>query len=123
MTNIISVENCLEYFSYKGATRSIVSFHFFDCIFARVVWCHFFLPLDSIVLNFSFMLEWIQLIVSLGSSLGIPLVDHHKFQIFAYVACDILWFYRNKAFYNGITFDAQSVSMHTNKISLKHFQA
>jgi hypothetical protein len=50
-------------------------------------------------------------------------VDQHKFQIFAAMACDILWFYRNKAFHNGASFDARSVSMHINKISLKHFQA
>jgi ribonuclease HI len=39
------------------------------------------------------------------------------------VACDILWYYRNQAFHNGITFVAQNVSMHINKIVLKHFQA
>jgi hypothetical protein len=69
------------------------------------------------------LLEWIQLIVSPGNSLGIPLVDRHKFQIFASVACDIIWFYRNKAFHDGITFDAHSVFAHINKISLEHFQA
>jgi hypothetical protein len=50
-------------------------------------------------------------------------VDWHKFQIFAYVACDILWFYRNKAFYDGLTFDALKVSAHINKIAFEHFQA
>jgi hypothetical protein len=39
------------------------------------------------------------------------------------VACDILWYYRNKAFHDGISFDALSVLKHINKISLKHFQA
>jgi hypothetical protein len=96
---------------------------FFDCIFARVVWRHSFWPLDSTILTFSSMLDWIKLIISPGSSLGIPLVDRHKFQIFASVACDILWFYMNKAFHDGISFDACNVSVHINKISLKHFQA
>jgi hypothetical protein len=50
-------------------------------------------------------------------------VDHHKFQIFASVACDILWFYRNKAFHDEATIDARSVLVHINKISLEHFQA
>jgi hypothetical protein len=50
-------------------------------------------------------------------------MEPHKFQNFASVACDILWFYRNKAFYDGISFDARSVSAHVNKISLEHFSA
>jgi hypothetical protein len=67
--------------------------------------------------------EWIKLIISPGSAFGIPLVDQHKFQIFAAVACDILWFYRNKAYHDGISYDAISVSKHINKITLEHFQA
>jgi hypothetical protein len=69
------------------------------------------------------MLKWISSIISPGSSIGIRLVDQHKFQIFAVVAYDILWFYRNKAFHDGASFDALSVLMHINKISLEHFQA
>jgi hypothetical protein len=77
---------------------------FFGCIFARVVWCHSFWPLDSTVFNFSFMLDWIKLIISPTNTLGIPLVDCHKFQIFVYMACDILWYYRNQTFHNGTIF-------------------
>ena len=69
------------------------------------------------------MFDWIKLIISLSSSLGIPLVDCHKFQIFASVACDILWFYRNKAFHNGATFEVHNMSAHINKIAFEHFQA
>jgi hypothetical protein len=69
------------------------------------------------------MLDWIKLIISPDNSLGIPLMDCHKFQIFASVACDILWFYRNKAFHDGISFDACNVSAHINKIAIEHFQA
>jgi hypothetical protein len=50
-------------------------------------------------------------------------MDQHKFQIFAAVACDILWFYRNKAYHDGLSYDAISVSKHINKISLEHYQA
>jgi hypothetical protein len=96
---------------------------FLECIFARVAWRHSFWPLDSIVLNFSFMLDWIKLIISPGSSLGIPWVDCHKFQIFALVACDILWYYRNKAFHDRISLDARNVSTHINIIALELFQA
>jgi ribonuclease HI len=96
---------------------------FFECIFARVAWRHSFWPLDSTALQFSSMSEWISSIISPGSSIGIPFEDKHKFQIFAAVACDILWFYRNKAYHDSLSFDARSVSMHINKISLEHFQA
>jgi hypothetical protein len=67
--------------------------------------------------------EWIKLFISSGSSFGIPLVDQHKFQIFAAMACDILWFYRNKAYHDAISYDAIFVSKHINKITLEHFQA
>jgi len=69
------------------------------------------------------MVDWIKLIVSPCHSLGIPTADCHKFQIFASVACDILWYYRNQAFHNGSIFEARNVSMHINKIALEHFQA
>ena len=82
---------------------------FFKCIFARVIWHLSFWPFDSSKFKFSSMLDWIKLIISPSSSLGIPLVDCHKFQIFAFVACDILWFYRNKAFHNGATFEVRNV--------------
>jgi hypothetical protein len=38
------------------------------------------------------------------------------------VACDILWFY-NKAFHDGVSFEARNVSAHINKIAIEHFQA
>jgi hypothetical protein len=96
---------------------------FFECHFAQVVWCQSFWPLDSTVFRFSTLAKWIQLIISLGSSFGIPLVDQHKFQIFVVVACDILWFYRNKTYHDGVSYDVISVSKHINKITLEHFQA
>jgi hypothetical protein len=96
---------------------------FFGCIFARVVWRHSFWPLDSTTFNFSSMLNWIKLIIFPSNSLGIPLADCHKIQIFAFVAYDILWYYRNQAFHNKITFEARNVSTHINKIALEHFQA
>jgi ribonuclease HI len=96
---------------------------FFECHFARVVWRQSFWPLDSTAFGFTTLKEWIQLIISLGSSFGIPLVDQHKFQIFVAVACDILWFYRNKAYHDGLSFDAIAVSKHINKITLEHYQA
>jgi hypothetical protein len=96
---------------------------FFEFIFAHVVWRQSLWPLDSTAFHFSTMSEWISSIISPESSLGISPVDHHKFQIFAIVACDILWFYRNKSFHDGASFNARSMSVHINKISLEHFQA
>jgi hypothetical protein len=96
---------------------------FFGCTFARIVWRHSFWPLDSTKFNFSSMVDWIKLIISPCHSLGIPWADCHKFQIFASVACDILWYYRNQAFHTGITFEARNVSRHINKIAFEHFQA
>jgi ribonuclease HI len=106
----------------KLATDSLQRL-FFECFFARVVWRHSFWPLDSIALHFDFMSDWVSSIISPGSSVGIPFLDHHKFQIFAAMACDILWFYRNKALHEGASFNAISISNHINKISMEHFQA
>jgi len=74
-------------------------------------------------MNFSNMQDWIKLILSLGSSLHIPRMEHHRFQIFVAVTCDLLWFYRNKAFHDGIPYDALQVSRNINKISLQHSDA
>jgi hypothetical protein len=74
--------------------------------------------LDSTTLHINSMSEWMSSIISPGNSIGIPLMNHLKFPIFAAVACDILWFYRNKAFHDGASFNVILVSKHINKISL-----
>jgi hypothetical protein len=48
---------------------------FFECHFTRVVWRQSFWPLDSTSFRFTTLTEWIQLIISPGSSFGIPLMD------------------------------------------------
>jgi hypothetical protein len=68
------------------------------------------------------MVDWIKLIIS-PSSLDIPTNDHHKFQIFAVVSCDLLWHYCNKAYHDALFFDAIQVSRHINKIAMEHFVA
>jgi hypothetical protein len=72
----------------------------------------------ALAMIFSKFLLWVNIIISPGSSLGVPPMDHHKFQIFIYMACDILWFYKNKAFHDGLSFDALSIFVHINKNSL-----
>jgi hypothetical protein len=69
------------------------------------------------------MVDWTNVILSPGLSLAIPPAKHHKFQIFAYVACDLLWFYRNKAYHDGKIVNARFISSHINKINLEHFHA
>jgi hypothetical protein len=79
--------------------------------------------MDSTAFHFPSLMDWITFILSPGRSLGIPSEEQHKFQIYASVACDILWFYKNKALHDDVSFDARSVSAHINKISLEHYLA
>jgi hypothetical protein len=67
------------------------------------------------------MADWIQHIISPGISLNIPSIDHHKFQIFAVVTCDLLWFYRNKFYHEGITIDIRLILKHINTVTMEHY--
>jgi len=96
---------------------------FFKCIFARVVCRHSFWPLGSTTLNFPNILDWIKVIISPGTTLKIPKGDHHCFQIFVAVTCDLLWSYRNKAYHDGLSFDALPMSRNTNKVAFEHIMA
>jgi hypothetical protein len=68
------------------------------------------------------MLDWITVIISPGVTLKIP-KDHHRFQIFALVACDFLWPSRNKAYHENLSFDALLLSRKIIKVSLEHMAA
>lgn len=69
---------------------------FFFCHIARVIWINSLWPLDILPLHISSMFDWLNIILH-PEMIGIPLVDTHFFQIFAMVACDHIWFSRNKA--------------------------
>ncbi|GLT67789.1 hypothetical protein SLA2020_400730 [Shorea laevis] len=69
------------------------------------------------------MMDWIKLIINPCSSLRLPLEDCHKFQIFAAVACDLLWFHRNKAYHDNRKFDAIILSQQVNSVTLAHHLA
>jgi hypothetical protein len=69
---------------------------FFSCPIARVVWRQSFWHLDILAFNIADMTDWFSIILN-PARIGIPLEDFHKFQIFAMVACDHIWFSRNKA--------------------------
>jgi hypothetical protein len=75
------------------------------------------------VLYFPNILNWIKAIISPKLVLNIPKTNHHYFQIFAVVACDLLWFSCNKAFHDGIAFDALQLSRNVNKVSMEHLVA
>jgi hypothetical protein len=53
----------------------------------------------------------------------IPKTDLHYFQIFASVGCDLLWTHRNKAYHEGTSFDALTLSYTINKVALDHYTA
>jgi hypothetical protein len=47
----------------------------------------------------------------------------HLFQIFASVACDLLWFNKNKAMHDGVSPYVLVLSSSINKVHLEHFSA
>jgi hypothetical protein len=51
--------------------------------------------------------DWIRAILYPETILHIPGSEVHCFQVFASVTCDLLWFHRNKAFHDGLSFDAR----------------
>jgi hypothetical protein len=90
---------------------------FFHCHYARVIWRLSPWPLDSTTLDSPNLCDWIRIILSPGATLNIPRSEHHRFQVFAAVTCDLLWFYRNKAFHDGLSFDARILT----KLILKNY--
>jgi hypothetical protein len=56
--------------------------------------------------------------------IGIPQAETHLFQIFVVdVACDYLWFIRNKAHHDGLILNALIISFTINKTVLEHHSA
>jgi len=51
--------------------------------------------------------------------LGVPPAETHRFQIFADVACDYLWFTRNKVYHDGTIPNALLISTTINKTALE----
>jgi hypothetical protein len=69
---------------------------FLSCPIARVVWRNSLWSLDILALSISSMADWLYIILH-PHTIGVPASDSHFFQIFAAVACDQIWFARNKA--------------------------
>jgi hypothetical protein len=78
--------------------------------------------MDISALHISYMFDWLNIILHSGT-IGIPLVDTHLFQIFAMVACDQIWFSRNKTFHESLVPNALFVSSIVNQVSRTLFFA
>jgi hypothetical protein len=87
-----------------------------------VVWRQSFWPLDSLALPVHDMTDWLFIILN-PATIGIPQTATHMFQIFAAVACDQLWFSRNKAHHDKIVPNALTISTTINKLVLEHHSA
>jgi hypothetical protein len=102
--------------SVSNSTCSLCSFStdslvhlFFSCPIARVVWRNSFWPMDILALRISSMVDWLHIILH-PQTIGIPASDSHFFQIFAVVACDQIWYARNKAHHENLVPNALSIS-------------
>jgi hypothetical protein len=96
---------------------------FFICTFARIISRLSPWPIDSAVLAFESNVKWIKVILTPRNFLNIPTYQHHYFQIFAAVACDLLWVSRKKAYNEGISINAISLSRRINKLAMEHSKA
>lgn len=121
--NYLPVLYCLKLCPLCQSAEDSLHHLFFNCDIARVVWRNSPWPLDSTVFNFPSMMDWIKTIISPYGPLGINNEDLHHFQIFAAVLCDLLWFYRNKAYHEGLLFDALMISRNINRITSEHLKA
>jgi hypothetical protein len=88
-----------------------------------VVWRQSFWPLDTIALNVTNMTNWLLMILNPHQLLDIPQAKAHMFQIFADVACDHLWFIRNKTHHKGLIPNALIISSTINKTILEYHSA
>jgi hypothetical protein len=92
---------------------------FFSCPIARVVWKNSFWPLDSLALRIDTLFDWLSIILH-PETIGIPISDSHLFQIFAAIACDPIWFARNKVLHKDLIPNALDISCCINRIALNH---
>jgi len=95
---------------------------FFTCPITRIVWRQSFWCLDSYALLLVDMIDWIQIILKPGI-MGILDSDIHLFQIFAALACDSIWFARNKVHHDNIVPNALVLSATINSTVLEHHSA
>jgi hypothetical protein len=59
--------------------------------------------------------NWLLIILNPHRMIGIPQAEIHLFQIFAAIACDYLWFIKNKAHHDGLIPNALVISSTINR--------
>jgi hypothetical protein len=78
--------------------------------------------LDSLALRIDSLSDWLSIILH-PDIIGIPASYSHLFQIFAAVACDQIWFARNKTLHENLIPNALDISSCINRIALNHHSA
>jgi hypothetical protein len=78
--------------------------------------------MHSLALPVHNIADWLLIILN-PATIGISQTDSHMFQIFAAVACDQLWFLRNKAHHDNPVPNALVISSTINKLVLEHHLA
>lgn len=73
-----------------------ISHLFLKCRLAKFIWLHSPWPINSALMASQSFMDWIRVILNPTFWLGIPASDSHYFQLFASVACDLIWTCRNK---------------------------
>jgi len=116
-----SINSTLQDTSCSSPIDSILHL-FFSCHIARVVWHQSFWPIDSLAFPVQNITDWLLIILN-PATIGIPQTTTHMFQIFAAVACDQLWFSRNKAHHDKLVTNALVISATINKLVLEHHSA
>jgi hypothetical protein len=87
-----------------------------------VVWRQSFWAMDILALPIYNITDLLRIILN-PATIGIFQTNSHMFQIFATVACDQLWFSRNKAHHDNLVPNALVISANINKIVLEHHSA
>jgi hypothetical protein len=78
--------------------------------------------LDIFALRICSMADWLHIILH-PHTVGIPASASHFFQIFVTVACDQIWFARNKAHHENLVPNAMTISAKINRLSNEHYGA
>ncbi|XP_075635372.1 uncharacterized protein LOC142607649 [Castanea sativa] len=83
-----------------GSQESIVHV-FFECPFANIIWRHLSHPLNIDNIPPRLAPEWIELILNPSTHLGLNPQDAHAFTLLAAIACDRIWWSRNKLVFDS----------------------
>jgi hypothetical protein len=94
----------------KGPQETL-SHLFLECDLARLLWWNSPWPLITSSFVVRPIADWIAVIVNRALLLAIPRKEVRKFQIFAALTLDFIWFSRNKLIFEGLKPDPVKASM------------